>query len=49
MTGLEGVRALRDRQRIKAEVDRSRSGVPSSGLEVGDRFPRADGLGVGAG
>ena len=49
MTGLGGsVGALRARQRIEAEVDRSRSGVTSTGHEIGARLPRAVGLGVKA-
>ena len=49
VTGPGGsVGALRARQRIEAEVYRSRSGVTSAGHEVGARLPRAVVLGVKA-
>ena len=44
MTRIEGVGAQRAGQRIEAGGAQCRSGVPSTGLEVGARLLRASGL-----
>ena len=46
LTGIGGVRALRDKPRIEAGGDRSGSGVPSAGMWVKGRVLGCAGLGV---